>query len=590
VRAARALAAGVLVAVCLGAGAGLASAAERPELALVHVEANVGGASGGHAALRLGDDVYHYQQRDDRLLLVREDWQLFRFGYNVLQNRPLHVAHVPLDREVWGALRDHFAAAYLEQQRALGELSAARLDVELLEAWRGEGEGFHARAAGLLDPEQPGAVDGVALRRRLEARLGASFASAELAAVEAGLFAPPEGATATERQRDALVLRAALLGLRDAHALHPEAALEAPGGSLTREERAVLDAWARRLEEAIVALLRSPRPDRGRALLVATARHRAVLRSLGGSRLWLLGVLSDGAEALGPREVRARRAEIAAVAEGTRERFLEERSRILTGELDERRVHRLEVLATRAVEYRRGAEHGAPVRDTGGVLVPQRGRVLGAPARRPEDRALADALVGARRRVSLLEADLDQRYRYDLFFSNCATELVRALNAGLGDPEGALGDRLEPNGGLGFVPFWLFRRATGRLEVSRVERIPSHRERALAEFCEREHDALVFAREGNTLTSRVYGRRAPDGSFLLFTDGAPWARPLFGALNLGWALVDGAFGVLTVPFDRGERVVRAGKGALFSAPELVFVSIRKGSFDAATLRRAGLPD
>jgi hypothetical protein len=47
---------------------------------------------------------------------------------------------------------------------------------------------------------------------------------------------------------------------------------------------------------------------------------------------------------------------------------------------------------------------------------------------------------------------------------------------------------------------------------------------------------------------------------------------------------------MTAPFDRGARVVRAGKGALFSAPELVFVSIRKGSFDAATLRRAGLPD
>ena len=121
--------------------------------------------------------------------LVREDWQLFRFGYNVLQNRPLHVAHVPLDREAWGALRDHFAAAYLEQQRALGELWAALLDVALLEAWRGEGEGFHARAAGLLDPEQPGAVDGVALLRRLEARLGAGFASAEIAALEAGFGA-----------------------------------------------------------------------------------------------------------------------------------------------------------------------------------------------------------------------------------------------------------------------------------------------------------------------------------------------------------------------------------------------------------------
>jgi hypothetical protein len=213
--------------------------------------------------------------------------------------------------------------------------------------------------------------------------------------------------------------------------------------------------------------------------------------------------------------------------------------------------------------------------------------VLTPPGRRPEDRALAEALADARHRVSMLDAGLAERYRYDLFFSNCATELVRSLNAGLGDPQAALGDRLEPNGGLGFVPFWLFRSARGRLEVSRVERIPSHRERLLAELRQRENDALVFAREANTLTSRVYGRRAPDGSFLLFTDDAPWLRPLFGAVNLGWALADGALGLLTAPFDRGDRLVRAGKGVLFSTPELVFVNIRKGSFDAATLRRAG---
>jgi hypothetical protein len=363
--------------------------------------------------------------------------------------------------------------------------------------------------------------------------------------------------------------------------------VEAPGGSPKPEERAVWEAWARRLEDAMVALLRSSRPDRGRALLVATARHRALQRSLGGSRLWLLDVLPDDAEALDRRAVRARRTEIAAVAEGTRERFREARARILAGELDERRMHRLEVLATRAAEFGRGAEHGAPVRDTGGVLVPQRGRLLTPPARRPEDGALAEALADARRRVSVLEAGLAERYRYDLFFSNCVTELVRTLNAGLGDPEGALGDRLEPNGGLGFVPFWLFRRARARLEVSRVERIPSHRERILAELRQRENDALVFAREANTLTSRAYGRRAPDGSFLFFTDGALWARPLFGVVNLGWALADGAVGLLTAPFDRGDRLVRAGKGVLFSAPELVFVNIRKGSFDAATLRRVG---
>jgi hypothetical protein len=590
VSAARALRTGALLLLALGGSPGSAPALEHPEVVLVHVEANVGGASGGHVALRLRDDVYHYQQRDDRLQLVREDWRLFRFGYNVLQNRPLHAAHLPLEREAWLGLRDHLASVYLEQQRALGELRAARLDVELLKAWLGEGEGFRARAAGLLDPDRPGAPEGVALQRRLEAQLGAGFASAEMARIEDELAAPPADAAATRRQRDHLVLQAALLALRDAHGLDPEAAVEAPGGPPTPEERAVLQDWARRLEDAIVALLRSPRPDRGRALLVATARHRALKRSLDGSKLWLLDVLPDDAEVLDWRAVRARRAEIAALAQGTRQRFREERARSLAGDFDERRMLRLEVLASRAAEFGQGVEDGAPVRDTGGLLVPQRGRVLSPPARRPEDQALMVALAGGRQRLNALQTDLQERYRYDLFFSNCATELVRVLNAGLDDPEAALGGRLEPNGGLNFVPFRLFDGARSRLEVSDVERIPSHRERVLEELRQRENDALVFAREANTLTSRVYGRRAADGSFLLFTDGAAWTRPLFGLVNLGWALADGALGVLTVPFDRGERLVQAGRGVLFSAPELVFVNIRKGSFDAATLQRVGAFD
>ncbi len=581
----RALEAAALVLLGLGGSPGPAFAVEPLEAALVHVEANVGGASGGHTALRLGDDVYHYQQRDDRLLLVREEWYLFHFGYNVLQNRPLHLAYLPLERETWRALRDHFAAIHLEQQRALAEMRAARLDLALLKAWRGEAEGFRARAAGLFDPARRGALEGVALRRRLQARLGADFASAELALLESRLSEPPGAAAAARHQRDDLVLRTALLALRDAHALHPDAVVEAPGDPPTLEERAVLRAWIRHLEGAIVALLRSPRPDRGRPLLVATARHRALQRSLGDSQLWLLDVLSDDAEVLDRRAVRARRAEIAAVAEGTRERFREERARLLARDFDERRLNRLEVLATRAAEFGRGAEEGSPVRDSGGVLVPQRGGLLTPPRRRPRDPA-SDAAVGdARRRLGALEADLDRRYHYDLFFSNCATELVRALNDGLGDPERALGGRLEPNGGLNFIPFWLFDRTRDRLEVGRVERIPSQRERVLAELRQRENDALLLAREANTLTSRVYGRRDPDGSFLLFTDDTPWVRPLFGLVNLGWALADGAVGLLTAPFDRGDRLVRAGRGALFSVPELVFVNIRKGSFDAATLRR-----
>ena len=45
----------------------------------VYIEANEGGSSGGHAALRLGDETYHFQHEHPGLLrLHRDDWQHFR--------------------------------------------------------------------------------------------------------------------------------------------------------------------------------------------------------------------------------------------------------------------------------------------------------------------------------------------------------------------------------------------------------------------------------------------------------------------------------------------------------------------------------
>jgi hypothetical protein len=93
----------------------------------------------------------------------------------------------------------------------------------------------------------------------------------------------------------------------------------------------------------------------------------------------------------------------------------------------------------------------------------------------------------------------------------------------------------------------------------------------------------VYLREVNSLTSRIYERRDRDGSFLLFSDDVLWPRPLYGAVNLAWALADGSVGVLAAPLDRGRRVRRAAVGAAFSFPELVFMNVRKGSFDAASL-------
>ncbi len=62
------------------------------------------------------------------------------------------------------------------------------------------------------------------------------------------------------------------------------------------------------------------------------------------------------------------------------------------------------------------------------------------------------------------------------------------------------------------------------------------------------------------------------------------AGPLYGAVNLVWAIGEAAAGAVTAPFDGGRRLVRGSSGALFSLPELAFFNVRKGSFEPGLIR------
>jgi hypothetical protein len=575
----------LLAAALVAAGAPRASAAE---LGFVHVEANVGGASGGHFGLRVEDDVFHLQAHGERIQLEREAWPQFRFRYGVLENRPLHVARVALAEADLRRVRDGFTEVHLAQRRALDELEDAGLDLALLEALAGQREGVPIRGAGLLDPARAGDPDGLALRARVAELAGVGAVERELARAERALREPFAPGAARGR-REALALHAALVALRDGHGLDPLAAVAlAEDPPLAVEERAGLETLARRLEDDVAALLRSPRPDRGQTLFVAMARHRAARRSLATGSLVLVDPHPDAAERLDAREVARQREELAAIADALRADVAAAR-RAVAAVGSERAWHRLEVVAARHAEVARGARGAASVRLPLGPLAPQRSRSLAPPADAPRLENGAAALAAARRALRAQEARRDAEQRYDLFTANCATELVRILHAALGGSEraaAALGGRIEPGEGLGFVPFVLFDQVVERLDVRGVERMPAWRERAVAALRAREAGDWVRLREASALTSRVYRPRDADGSFLFFTDRAPAPRPLAGALNLGFAVADAALGVVTAPFDRGRRVVRAGRGALFSLPELVFVNIRKGTFDAASLRRA----
>jgi hypothetical protein len=96
-------------------------------------------------------------------------------------------------------------------------------------------------------------------------------------------------------------------------------------------------------------------------------------------------------------------------------------------------------------------------------------------------------------------------------------------------------------------------------------------------------------RETNTLTARTYRRHAADSHFLFFPQPV-WLRPIAGLANLGYGLAHASLGLLTAPFDRGERLRRGAMGAVMSVPELFFFRVRQGSYPATPPDLLARPD
>lgn len=89
-------------------------------LEFVYINANVGGSSGGHTALKLGERVFHYQMFPDGIFrLVRDYWPAFRQVYNDLENRTIYIAPVRVNRTTYLRIQDALVRHYFIQNRYL---------------------------------------------------------------------------------------------------------------------------------------------------------------------------------------------------------------------------------------------------------------------------------------------------------------------------------------------------------------------------------------------------------------------------------------------------------------------------------------
>ena len=568
--------------------------AERsPSLDFIYVNANVGEAAGGHTALRLGETVFHYQfQANGNFLLVRDTWNRFRLIYNELCNRSISISSLPLTPPIYKKLRYHFIAILVAQQQILKRLEESKTQLQFIENLMTGRQALRLPGLGLFDRSGPEDPQVVSLRHDIDRALGEKFLLSEKEKVRlkiAWLVTSLGNEQTINIFFEQLTLQEALRILSAGRPL-AEAAVILPlknEAILTLAERESLQHFKKQLKTSIINLLRSDRPDRGVALLLQIARYQTVQRSLVGNRLLSLDPFSDRALAEPVTEAEISSAMLERVqAQQRREVAVQRQIFFHETAHPEIAYSFLETSRGRLFELEKVVQGSRTLRVESAPLTPSRGAEVSLTGFDFIPEQLQTTATTLKRFVLAQQEQIKKEYRYNLVSYNCATELVHSLNAAFESPtveRRALGGRLEPEPGLIFVPFIFYERVRTTFGLNRQEFLPARRLRQLHGLYEKENSFKVWLREANTLSSTIYEPRTADTPFFFFTDDARLLRPLEGVTNLCYAVLYGSVGILTLPFDGGERIHQGVRGMFYSLPELFFWNIRKGTYGSATV-------
>lgn len=617
-----------------------AGAAPPPTIDYLYVDANEGGASGGHAAIRFGDEVFHFEYRAPRTLrLRRDDFGSLLHRYTILDNRSLALQRIPVSEETYRLLRDEFAGRFMVQDQHLRAQAAIGADRQLLAALlahragrppdepvRLEGVGFffdQARPPDMTPLLEREAATGtpasalVTLRTRVASAYGEDFIDAAMARTLDQLVAltPPGDADRPRdlsaerpplstyrfagRYQDLFVSLLALEALRDARPLRMDGVTGAAGGGPAMDDgdRELVGRLIDSLESSMVRLLRSSRPDWGFPLLVGMARLVALDEARRAGVWMFLDAFPTDALVIPAEQILSRPALTQALRDEARGDFAAARARL--GMLPEQRPGfpeadfvALEAAGNRLIEISRTVDGQRPMRLGLGLRVPAREAVLTEPiVPAITDEALVRQAAAAREDEDAYESELRRLYGYNVVTRNCVTEIFRtidtALAASLANPDAEairrestrrLGGYVEIDYTFTFIPATSALAVRDNYAVAETIDVPSYRLAALGRMYRQDNAARVYLRESNTLSSTLYRRNPADSAFLFFTDDVvPPIRPLLGAVNIVAGLGVSAAGLFALPVDGGD-LLRAGlKGVLFSLPELAFFNIRKGS-------------
>ncbi len=566
-------------------------------LDFIYVNANIGEAAGGHAAIRLGSTVFHYQFfPQGQFLLVRESWSHFRYVYNELRNRSIFVAQTSLTPPVYAKLRNHFTRLLMAQQQDLDQLQDAETQLSLLTQLASGAEQLKMDFVGLFDAENVDDADMLHLHERIQQQLGHDYLKHLRQQVEARLVdlvgeyeSQSNGIPWVARLQALLLERESLQLLATGASLTEGSVLGSAMGAtkLTVKQRSILEGYREKLAVSVVGLLQSQRIDRSRSLMLQTARYLVVSRSLATGTLLTLDPFSSRANLVTIKQ----KNELPGLLAQLQQDVLQAKRNFFTETAHPDIAYAiLESSMGRWHEIIGVARYGNVARVEPGILLPARKGSVSITEQFLPRGKLSALIDNNQRKVSQLQQRIDEQYAYDLMMRNCVTELLRALNSAFVDKttgQRELGGWLAPDDDLVFIPSQFYSQIAARYSIQEETFLPSRRLRQMDEFYRQDDNLRVWLRESNTLSSTVYMPRTEDTPFLFFTDDTLLLRPAQGIVNLLWGAANSVGGVFTLPVDGGERLHQGMRGMFYSLPELVFSNIRKGTYGFAETTTVG---
>jgi len=617
---------GISLAVCWLFFSGFANPAYAGDFSFIYIEPGEGGSSGGHAAIQLGDEIYHFQHDDSGLIrLKRQNAAEFQFSYRYLQNRPLHLSRIELSPASYELLLAQFKTTFWAQQRQFEQLNQLRHDRSLLQHFlrikrhqrptdtalrlKGAGLFFNDRDLSFIGAPQPPAQSSAPiaqLRSGIEQRYGAHYLQQRLTDINAAVRhlnidnwhktsapllsvdkLPPAIYAVSDAYRDLITAALAIYTVQQARPLRSDLWVMPPGQEfqLVAEEMARVEILREQLRRNVLALLDSKRPDWGYAVLVNLARLEVVERSLETRRWIFVDDFSDDSERIEAEDIVRHLRQMKTLADDAWQSLRQARKRFASQQqYSESGYSSLEMAANRYVELSR---HQQTLRFNGESPLPSKSLALPlwllpeSPAQQ-----LNAALAHLDSYNDQLLDELKQPYAYDLIRRNCVTELFRTIHQALVPTQSGRNNQDLATKHLGgyidetthFIPFVAYGAIQDNYRVIDNQTLPSYRQQRLIQQMYQENVVSAALRESNTLSSTLYDYNPDDAFFIFFTDNHWLLRPLFGIVNASAGVGQSLAGIMTLPFDDGKNLSAGLSGMLVSLPELVFVNIRKGSY------------